>query len=306
MAGLPAAARGGRALPSLREKLRSARFVVTAEVDPPRGTDVSALVEKVRQLADAVDAFNVTDCPLANVRMSSIAAAHLLQSALGIEAIFHLTCRDRNVIGIQADLLGAAALGVGNLLILTGDPPERGNHPHARGVYEVDTPELVRLVSALNSGRTYAGGRLDSAAAFLIAVAANPNAPDLERELDRLQEKVEAGASFVQTQPVFDAGVAQAFEEGLRARGLDVPVLYGILPLRDREFARRMARIPGIIIPEEVLRRVEEGGEGEGYRLAGELAVALAGFARGVHIFPMGSAAAVRCVTDALMAARGR
>ncbi len=256
---------------SLVEKLRSRRFVVTAEVDPPRGTDASALIEKVRHLADAVDAFNVTDCPLANVRMSSIAAAYLIQQAVGVETIFHLTCRDRNVIGIQADLLGAAALGVRNLLILTGDPPERGNHPTARGVYEVDTPELVRLVSGLNSGRTYAGGALDSRAAFAIAVAANPNAADLGRELDRLEEKVEAGASFVQTQPVFDAGAAMAFEERLCARGLDVPVLYGILPLKNKEFARRMAKIPGIVIPEHVLRRVEEGEEGEGYRLAGEL-----------------------------------
>ncbi len=283
---------------TLAEKLAAGSFVLTAELDPPRGTDAGRFLERARQLGALVDAVNVTDCPLANVRMGAIAAAHLVQRETGVETIVHVTCRDRNQIGLRADLLGAHALGVRHVLVLHGDPPQAGNCPEARGVYELDTPGLVRLIAELNAGRA---GRatLDSPTSLLVAVAANPTAADLEREVERLAAKVEAGGVFVQTQPVFEAEDAARFEERCRAAGLAVPILYGIMPLRDLEFARRVAAIPGVRVPDRLLRRLQAGGEAAGLEAACELARAVASFARGLHVFPMGRVAMVTAVAGA-------
>lgn len=281
------------------DKLRSQHFLLTAEVDPPRGTDLGRFLDRARQLKPVVDALNVTDCPLANVRMSAIAAAHFVQRETGVETIVHVTCRDRNQIGLRADLIGAHALGIRQLLALHGDPPERGNCPGAVGVYELDTPSLVRLVAELNAGHAGCAG-LEGPTSFRVAVAANPAAGDLEREVARLAEKVEAGAAFVQTQPVFEAEVAQRFEERCRAAGLRVPVLYGVMPLRDAEFARRVAAIPGVHVPDGLMRRLQTGGETAGLEAACELARELAGFARGIHVFPMGRIAVVAAVAAAV------
>lgn len=280
----------------LAEKLAAGAFVVTAEVDPPRGVHTAPLAERARSLVGLVDAVNVTDCPRANVRMSSIAAAYLIERAAGLETVFHLTCRDRNAIGLQADLLGAAALGLRNLLVLAGDPPPDGQ----RGVYELDAPGLIRLVATLNGGRTAAGKPLEGKPSFCVAVAANPAAPDLRREVSRLAEKVAAGGHFVQTQPVFDLETVESFAGALASAGVKVPVLYGLMPLRDAAFARRMAAIPGVRIPEWVMRRLEVGGPAEGLRLTAELAARLAGAVAGIHIFPMGDLEVVRAVVGAL------
>lgn len=285
---------------ALSEKLQEGSFIITAEVDPPRGPGIERVVARARQLAGLVDALNVTDCPMANVRMNSIMASYLIRKATGIDTIFHLTCRDRNVIGLQADLLGAAGLGVTNTLVLAGDPPEKGNHPTARPVYDVDAPGLVRLIGHLNSGKTLSGTSLDAPTSFTVAVAANPSAADLKREVSRLCEKVEAGAHFVQTQPVFDTGTVEVFEAELDRAGLRIPVLYGIMPLHNREFARRIAGIPGIVIPQGVLDRIEKNGDNEGLRMAIELARYLSGVVRGIHIFPMGGLAAVRTIASAV------
>lgn len=287
----------------LGDKLAAGTFVVTAEVDPPRGVDAAPLAERVRRLAGLVDAVNVTDCPRANVRMSSIVAAHLIERSLALETIFHLTCRDRNVIGLQADLLGAAALGLRNLLVLAGDPPPDGQ----RGVYEVDAVGLIRLVAALNGGCTAAGKPLEHGpTSFRVAVAANPAAPDRQREVSRLGEKVAAGGDFVQTQPVFDPDTAEGFAAALAAAGVRAPVLYGIMPLRDLDFARRVSAIPGVRVPDWALRRLERGGPEEGRRMAAELAADLAAWAAGIHVFPMGDLAVVEAVVAAAAEARRR
>ncbi len=284
---------------ALVRKLRSREFIITAEIDPPRGPDITRTLERARELSGLVDALNVTDCPMANIRMSSIAASHLIQSLTGIETIFHLTCRDRNVIGLQSDLLGAAGLGVTNLLVLSGDPPERGNHPAAKPVYDVDTPGLLKMIKSLNNGSTLAGTDLDSGTAFNVAVAANPASPDMAREINRLKEKIDAGANFVQTQPVFDVETVESFEEALSVAGVSLPVLYGILPLKNKDFAVKMANIPGIFIPPKVLQRMEQGGEGEGVQIAVELARSLSRIARGIHLFPMGGVAVARTIATA-------
>ncbi|MGE5553790.1 MAG: methylenetetrahydrofolate reductase [Betaproteobacteria bacterium] len=275
---------------SLREKLDRGEFVVTVELEPPRGADPRPMLEKARRLTPVVDAVNVADSPMANLRMSPIACAHLLQQDQGVEAIFHLTCRDRNLLGLQAELLGAAALGVKNILALTGDRPERGDHPQATGVFEVDALGLARLARALNEGRDVNGKPLEAPTDFLIGGTTSPNAPDLEAEVARLRAKAEAGITFAQTQPVFDLEQAAEFQR--RTARLGVRVLYGVLPLKSYKSAVYLAtHVPGIRIPSEVLARMERGGPDEGVRLAREILTGLWGKVPGVHLFPMGDPA---------------
>jgi methylenetetrahydrofolate reductase (NADPH) len=280
-------------------------FLLTAELDPPRGPDAARLVERARRLAPIVDAVNLTDGSLARVRLSGIAAAHLVQRQAGVEAVAHVTCRDRNVIALQADLLGAWALDVRAVLALSGDPPTQGDHPDAKPVFDVpDATALIRLVASLNAGRTAGGRELEGATGFLVGTAANPAAADPEKELAKLEARVEAGARFCQTQPVFDLDAALRFEEARRRRLPGVPVLYGILPLRGLDAARRFDGVPGMRVPDAIKARLAQAGPEreaeEGLRVACELARALAAAARGVHVFPLGRPGAVEAVAAAL------
>ena len=281
-------------------RLRQGQFAVTVEIDPPRGASVMKTLEKVRRFADRVDAVNVADCPMANVRMSPITLAHLLQRDVQVEAIFHLTCRDRNVIGLQAELLGAAGLGVRNILALRGDPPTRGDHPDAKGVFETDAVGLIRVANTLNQGQTVAGGKLDWGTDFAIGCAANPTAPDLELEVSRLEEKVAAGAHFVQTQPIYDALLLERWLGKIEGR-VRVPILYGILPLKNYEFALHLNQnVPGIVVPDRVVEQMRVGGEGEGLRQTAELLRQITPMIHGIHIFPMNSSERVLGVLAAL------
>jgi 5,10-methylenetetrahydrofolate reductase len=284
----------------LMHRLRQGAFGVTVEIDPPKGADVRKTLEKVRRFADRVDAVNVADCPMANVRMSPITLAHLLQRDVQVEAIFHLTCRDRNVIGLQAELLGAAGLGVRNILALRGDSPERGDHPTASGVFEVDATGLIRIAATLNQGRTVSGTVLEQGTDFAIGCAANPTAQDLEAEVSRLEMKIAAGAHFVQTQPVYDPRLVERWLAKIQGR-IAIPILYGIMPLKSYDFALHLNQnVPGITVPEWVLDRMQGKGEEEGLRLTAELLKEIGPAVHGIHIFPMNSAARVVAVLDML------
>ncbi|HOB43641.1 MAG TPA: methylenetetrahydrofolate reductase [Bacillota bacterium] len=284
----------------LLNRLRQGSFAVTVEVNPPKGADVSKTLALVRRFSDRVDAVNVADCPMANVRMSPITLAHLIQRDVGVEAIFHLTCRDRNTIGLQAELLGASGLGVRNILALRGDPPSRGDHPEAHGVFEVDAVGLISLAAALNSGHTVGGGELGEGTDFAIGCVANPNAEDLEAEISRLEEKIAAGAHFVQTQPIFDVRAYERWANAIDGR-VSIPILYGILPIKDAAFAVHLKEnVPGMEVPDWVIDRMRSGGDGEGYRLAAELLSEIGKDIAGIHIFPMNSSKRVVGVLDAL------
>lgn len=303
----PSARRGfrlGRTVKMARllHRLRQGEFTVTVEVDPPRGPNIGETLNTVRRFADRVDAVNVADCPMANVRMSPITLAHLLQRDLQIEAIFHLTCRDRNLIGLQAELLGAAGLGVRNILCLRGDDPIRGDQPDATGVFQCDAVGLVRIAATLNQGKTVAGKDLEAPTDFAIGVACNPANRDVEAEVDRLAAKIEAGAHFSQTQPIYDPADVKRFQEVLARRGLEhFPILYGILPLKSLKNALYMKNnVPGVHIPDTVLARMEAGGAREGIAVAAEVAAAVAHRVHGIHLFPMGSARAVVDLLDRL------
>ena len=284
----------------LLHRLRQRQFAVTVEIDPPKGADVRKTLDKVRRFADRVDAVNVADCPMANVRMSPITLAHLIQRDTQVEAVFHLTCRDRNVIGLQAELLGAAGLGVRNILALRGDPPTRGDHPNAAGVFEVDAIGLIRMANTLNRGETVGGGKLEAGTDLAIGCAANPTARDLELEVSRLEEKIAAGAHFVQTQPIYDALLLEQWLAKIDGR-IQIPILYGIMPLKNYEFALHLNQnVPGIVVPDRVVERMRTGGEGEGMRQTAELLRVITPLIDGIHIFPMNSTERVLGVLGAL------
>ena len=273
-------------------------FVITAELDPPRGADPTPTLEEALAVRGFVDAVNISDCPQANLRMTPIAAAHLVQERVGLEVIVHLTCRDRNVLGLQAELLGAAALGIRNVLALNGDPPERGDHPSARGVFELGPIELARAIKGLNAGTSHAGRELEGATDLTVAVAANPGATDLQREVARFHEKVEGGADFAQTQPVFEAATAQRFIDAFGGAP-PVPVLYGVLPVRSLEMAQRVSKWTHV--PDALIDDLRERGRAAGIEWAQRVVRELRAMnVHGVHLYPLGRPRVVSQVLGAL------
>jgi homocysteine S-methyltransferase len=264
-------------------------FVVSIELVPPRGYRAEALVEQARQLRiHGVDLVNIPDGPRATGRMSALASAVMTQQQAGVETILHYACRDRNMIGMQSDLLGAHAMGVRNLLIVTGDPPRVGDYPDATAVYEVDSIGLTNLAAQLNRGLDIGGQPIGQPTAFHIGVAANPGAFDLDQEIRRFEYKVEAGAEFAITQPVFDVFAMRQFLD--RIERVRIPVLAGITPLESLRHAEFMANeVPGVSVPESVLermRRAEEEGRAaeEGLAIARELVSELSGRVQGLQI----------------------
>jgi len=273
----------------LIEKIESGEFAITVELEPPKGVNTNKVVQYAGLLNKKVDAINITDCPMANLRMSPIAIAHIIRTQANLDAIFHLTCRDRNVIGLQSELLGAAALGVKNILILTGDPPSVGDHPQAAGIFEVDSVGLVNIANTLKKGYDLSGNPLNEAPKFYIGVAANPCAKDMEREMEKLIEKIEKGANFIQTQPVFDMEAMESFLR--KVKPYDIPVIAGILPLKSYKMTRHIIdNIPGIEIPNWTVKRMEEGGRTEGVKMSMEILSQLRNMAHGAHIMPVGDA----------------
>ena len=223
---------------------------------------------------------------MANLRMSPIALSHVIQEDVGVETIFHLTCRDRNIIGMQAELLGAAALGVRNILALTGDQPARGDHPSAKGVFETNSTGLIHLAAGLNDGHDASGHELDKETSLFIGTAANPEAADWQNELSKLTAKVSAGARFVQTQPIYDLDKAEQFME--KVQHLPIYVLAGVLPLKSYKMACYLhEKVPGITIPQRIMERMEQGGKQAGLEIAQELMEGLKKFVHGIHIMPL-------------------
>ncbi len=273
------------------QKLVAGAFVSAVELSPPKGFKVSGLLRRGRALAETgvVDAINVTDSPMARVRMGALSACSLLQGSVGIETILHFTTRDRNLMGIEADLIGAHAQGVRNILALTGDPPSLGDFAQATGVFDVDSIGLVRIINEMKQGRDLLGTEMGYRGAFCVGVAVDPTKPDLAEEARRLHEKVAAGAEFVMTQPIYDLNVWHAF---LKVYGgsLEIPVLLGILPLLSQRHARFLHNeIPGITLTDEALERMESAGaEGRaaGVAMAQELLLEAKDEFQGVYLMP--------------------
>jgi homocysteine S-methyltransferase len=266
-------------------------FVVSVEVNPPSGLDPGKAVEAARMLRDhGVDVINIADGPRASVRMSNQALALLVRRELGMESILHMCCRDRNLLGLQSDLLANHVLGLHNLVIITGDPPKMGDYPHATAVFDLDSIGLLRLANGLNRGVDPAGKLVGQTTRFACACGAEPAALDYERELRRLERKRAAGAEFIMTQPVYDPEVLDRFLRD--TEHLDMPVLVGLLPLasyRNAEFLHN--EVPGMRIPGSIRERMKAVGRGpdaraEGVRIAQEALLAVADRVVGAYIMP--------------------
>ncbi len=245
-------------------KIARGELVTTVEIVPPRGVDPSRMLEGVRLLHEAgVDGVNVPDGPRAQMRMGALATAVLVQQRAGIEAVVHYACRDRNLLGMLSDLLGAHALGLRNLLLVTGDPPKMGPYPEATAVFDIDSIGLTNLVSRLNRGLDPGGNAIGEPTSFTIGVGANPGAVDAEHEMERFYWKVDAGAEYCITQPVFSPEQLVAFIEETEKRGVRIPVVAGIWPLVSARNAEFLANeVPGIEVPQELIRRMRHASAG--------------------------------------------
>lgn len=272
---------------TLREKHQQHQFTITVELDPPKSASPIKTQKEAIHLIGYADAVNIADCPMAKLRMSPIALSHIIQMDYNLETIFHLTCRDRNLIGLQAELLGASALGVHNILTLTGDPPTIGDNPDTHPVFETDSTGLVKIAKTLNGGHDMAGNPLTQPTHFYIGTTGNPGADDLDNEFERLRAKKEAGAEFVQTQPVYDVKRAEEYLAGAREIGL--PILFGVLPLKSYKMALYLhEKVPGITIPKHLQDLMEKGGREEGITIAADIVRGLKDIgAAGAHLMPI-------------------
>ena len=274
---------------TLREKLAAGEFVVSVELDPPRGLNPRKALEGAAHLKTlGADTINIGDSPMARVRMSAIALAVLIEQQVGIETIIHFTSRDRNLMAIQSDLLGAHALGIRNVIALTGDPPATGDYARATGVWDVDSIGLIRVLKMLNGGTDWAGNSIGKGTSFFVACAANPTADDVGVEVDRVRRKIEAGADLLMTQQLYSAGVLREFLDRLGPTGL--PLLVGIMPLqshRHTEFIHN--ELAGVTVPDDVRERMRlagENGVAEGIALARELLEECRPYVNGAYLVP--------------------
>jgi methionine synthase / methylenetetrahydrofolate reductase(NADPH) len=290
---------------ALGAKIANGEFVTMVEIVPPKGIDIRKEIEGARFCKSVgVDAVNIPDSPRASARMSNQALSLLIQREVGIDAVLHYTCRDRNVLGIQSDLLGAAAVGIKNLICITGDPPKMGNYPDATAVFDVDAIGLVNIVHNLNRGLDLGGNPIGTGTKFVIGVGANPGLTDLDEEIRRFEFKVQAGAEYVVTQPVFDLQLLENFLR--RIEQCRIPVVAGIWPLvsvRNAEFMKNELRVS---VPDSILARMAraltpEAARGEGVAIAREMLIAVRQTVQGAQISaPLGRYSSAVDVLEAL------
>ncbi len=274
-----------------RDALDSGKFLITAEVGPIKGTETDGLLEDAELIKGKVDAINVTDLQSSVMRLGSMAVCHLLKDR-GIDPIFQLTCRDRNRLALQSDLLSAWVLGVRNVLALTGDHPTLGDHPDAMPVFDLDSVGLLRAISRLNEGFDLAGNQLKGAPALFPGAVVNPGADTeaaLEMQIIKMERKIEAGARFFQTQGIFDLDLFERFMK--RIEGLKIPVLGGVILLKSAGMARFMNKnVAGIFVPEPLIKEMEETKDKvkTSVKIAAELIKGMKHLCQGVHIMAIG------------------
>jgi homocysteine S-methyltransferase len=290
-------------------KLARGEFITTVEIVPPRGTDPAPMFDQCRALkAAGVDAVNVPDGPRAQSRMGALLSGLMIEREVGLETVVHYACRDRNLLGMLSDLLGAAAAGLRNLLLVTGDPPKMGPYPDATAVFDIDSIGLTNLVAQLNRGLDPGRNPLGKPTSFVIGVGVNPAAVDSERELRRLAWKVEAGAEFAITQPVFDVAQLDRFLK--QVESFKIPIIAGIWPLVSLRNAEFLANeVPGVTVPESVLTRMrvasdrgKEAALAEGVLIGREMLAAVRDRVQGAQVSaPLGR---VPVVLDVLAGSR--
>ena len=289
----------------LGRRIADGEFVIMVEVVPPKGTDGTKEIDGCRYLKSVgVDAVNIPDSPRASARLSNQALCLMVAQQVGIEPVLHYTCRDRNVLGIQSDLLGASALGIRNLICITGDPPKMGNYPDATAVFDVDAIGLVNIVHNLNHGLDIGSNPIGNGTKFVIGVGANPGVPNIDEEIRRFEYKVQAGAEYAVTQPVFDLRLLEDFLR--RIEHCRIPVVAGIWPLvsaRNAEFMKNELRVS---VPEEIISRMNrattaDAARAEGVAIARDMLSAVRGMVQGSqNSAPMGRYSSADDVLEAL------
>ena len=275
-------------MPSFAETLKSGRFIVTAELNPPKGTDLSEMMRKAESLRGWVDAFNLTDSASAIMTMAPLAAAAKLKGE-GFEPIVQVTSRDRNRIAVQGDLLAGSALGLTTIVAMGGDPPGAGDHPEAKGVFDLDTIALLKAVTALNSGKDYMGNALKGATDFCLGAVCNPGAADLDKEVARMKDKVDEGATFFQTQAVYEPDVFAKFME--KAKHFNVPVIAGFIILKSGNMAKRLNEtLPGVHVPKALIEEMDaaEDKSAKSIEIASRIISEVKPMCQGVHIMAIG------------------
>ncbi len=276
----------------LARSIRSGAFVVTTELTPPKGTDLSGLFAKADVLKGLVDGINLTESPRARMAVEPTAVGRLLLER-GCEPIVQFTMRDRNRIALQADILGAAVLGISNVVFMGGDDPKLGDHPDAKGVFDITAVELLRAACALNSGRDMMGNALQGATALFLGATANPGAADLAREAENTRRKIDAGARFLQTQAVYDADTLARFVDAVQPDG--VALLAGVIPLKSAKMARWLNdNLPGVCVPQPLIAEMD-GVAGDaaaelrtGIGIAARTITAIRPLCAGVHLMTLG------------------
>jgi 5,10-methylenetetrahydrofolate reductase len=284
---------------SLREALQSKEFVVTMDAVPPKGTDLTRMLRALQGTRGRVDGVNVAEMPSAAMRLGSLPTCHILLEN-GFEPILQMTCRDRNRLALQSDLLGAAVLGIENVLVLGGDDVALSDHPGAKGVFDLDTPRLLAAARGLERGLDMSGHALRGSPRFCLGAAVNPNAPSLETEIEEMQAKAEAGAEFFQTQPVYDLDAFDRFRE--RVHGIRVPILAGVFLLKSARMARYMNdRVPEVVVPPRVIRGLEEAADpvAKSLEMAARTLRAVRDRCAGAHIMTVGWEDKIPALLDA-------
>jgi 5,10-methylenetetrahydrofolate reductase len=277
---------------TLSRKIAAGEFVVTTELTPPKGVDLSDVYAKAAALKDSVDAINITDSPRARMAIEPTAVARLLLER-GVEPIVQFTARDRNRLALQSDLLGAAALGVENVLFMAGDSPQHGDHPDAKAVFDLTSAQMLCAARALTEGRDLAGNPLKGAPTLCLGATANPAAPDFEAELANTRRKTAAGAQFLQTQALYEAATLERFVAALQPG--PVAILAGVIPLKSAKTAAWLnANVPGIRVPEALIEEMQAvAGDADAERrrsidIAARVVRAVRPLCAGVHLMMMG------------------
>ena len=275
---------------SLKEKLKTNKFIITCEIGPPKGINVDKILKEAESLKGRVDGVNVTDLQSAVMKLGSLVMCYLLKTK-GLEPILQLTTRDRNRLALQSDLLSAAVLGIENVLALTGDHPLRGDHPQAKPVYDLDSVQLLEAIKLLNSGVDMAGNKLDGKPRILPGAVVNPGADPIEPEIIKMEKKLKAGARFFQTQAVFDIDKFADFMK--KVRHIDAPIIAGIILLKSPAMARYMnENVAGISVPDALIKEIESVDKDDRAKKAIEIAARLINglktLSRGIHIMPLG------------------
>jgi len=275
-------------LSKLSDGIKSGRFMVTSELNPPKGTNLEPMFERAESLKHCVDAFNVTDSHAAKMSICPLATSHLLMDR-GIEPIMQMTSRDRNRIALQGDLLGAAALGIPNIVFMGGDPPKIGDHPEATGVFDLMSNDVLAAANGLRAGADLHDNELNGSPDYFLGAVVNPGASDLDAEISKMNAKIDAGAQFLQSQAIYDPASFENFMN--RVSGMNISILAGIILLKSAKMARYMTdNVPGIDVPDALIAEMEDA-EDKGktsVEIAARIINQIKPMCQGIHIMPLG------------------